>query len=102
MTGKRVFQFEEPYADSNGNGRYDFGVTNGGPPEPYCDANGNGHYDGIFSSGAVDSMATAVHDPIDVRAVAGGASRHTHAGGPGGPPGDFGKHIEGGPEAGAE
>src|SRR5256714_5932559 len=80
MTGKRVFQFEEPYADSNGNGRYDFGVTNGGPPEPYCDANGNGHYDGIFSSGAVDSMATAVHDPIDVRAVAVGASGPTYPG----------------------
>jgi hypothetical protein len=70
LDGKRVFRFEEPYTDADGNGRYDFGVTNGGPAEPFCDANANGRYDGIFSSGAVDSMATAVHDPIDVRAIA--------------------------------
>jgi hypothetical protein len=78
LGGKRVFRFEEPYTDVNGNGRYDFGASNGGPAEPFCDANGNGRYEGIFSSGAVDSMATSVHDPIDVRAVAIGASGHTY------------------------
>jgi hypothetical protein len=78
FTGTRRFQFEEPYVDSDGNGRYDFGVTNGGPPEPYCDANGNGHYDGIFSSGAVDAAVLAVHDPIDVRAIAISANGQTY------------------------
>jgi len=78
LDGRRVFRFEEPYTDANGNGRYDFGVSNGGPAEPFCDANANGRYDGIFSSGAVDAMATAVHDPIDVRAVAIGSQGHAY------------------------
>ncbi|MEA2388210.1 MAG: hypothetical protein QOG41_983, partial [Thermoleophilaceae bacterium] len=77
-TGLRRFRFEEPYIDSNSNGRYDFGVTNQSPPEPYCDANQNGRYDGIFLSGAIDSMATAVHDPIDARAIAISAKGHTY------------------------
>ena len=55
FSGKRVFDFEEPYVDQNGNGVYDFG-------EPYCDANANGRWDGIFISGGVAEVATQVPD----------------------------------------
>jgi len=61
--GARVFDFEEPYVDQNGNGVYDFG-------EPYCDANANGRWDGIFISGGVGEVATTVHDHLYARAFA--------------------------------
>ncbi|MEA2409640.1 MAG: hypothetical protein QOC77_201 [Thermoleophilaceae bacterium] len=72
LTGRRWFLDEEPYADTNGNGRFDYN-----PPEPYCDANRNGRYDGIYSSGGVDSLADRVHDPIDARAFALGDGSKT-------------------------
>src|SRR5947207_8827026 len=52
-TGKRLFRFEEPYMDQNGNNRFDY-------PEPFCDANHSGGYDGIYLSGAADSIANRV------------------------------------------
>jgi len=61
--GARAFDFEEPYVDQNGNGTYDFG-------EPYCDANANARWDGIFVSGGVGEVATAVHDRLYARAFA--------------------------------
>jgi hypothetical protein len=71
LDGPRPFAFEEPYKDLNGNGRFDYGdPATGSPQEPYCDANHNGRYDGIFVSSGVNQLAAAVHDPIDVRAVA--------------------------------
>jgi hypothetical protein len=72
LTGRRWFLDEEPYADVNGNGRFDYD-----PPEPYCDANHNNRYDGIYSSGGVDSLADRVHDPIDARAFAIGDGSKT-------------------------
>src|SRR5436305_15273624 len=45
--GPRAFAFDEPYTDTNGDGRFDY-------PEPYCDANANGRYDGIYSAGGGD------------------------------------------------
>jgi hypothetical protein len=74
LNGERAFAFDEPYADLNGNGRFDYGP----PPEPYCDANHNGRYDGIYSSGGVDALATHVHDPIDARAIAVGDGSKTY------------------------
>ncbi|MDI3260853.1 MAG: hypothetical protein QJR02_14295 [Sinobacteraceae bacterium] len=62
--GPRPFAFEEPYLDVNGNGRFDYGV------DLWCDANLNGRWDGIFSSGGVGVQASAVHDPLEARAVA--------------------------------
>ncbi len=75
FTGPRPFAFEEPYIDSNGDGRFSYGLVAGGAPspnnpEPFCDANANGRWDGIFISGGVDHQAKTVHDPIDVRAIA--------------------------------
>src|SRR3954467_3035081 len=63
--GARVFAFDEPYVDTNGNDRFDYDS-----PDQYCDANNNGRYDGIYSSGGIDALATRVHDPIDARAIA--------------------------------
>jgi hypothetical protein len=71
MTGTRLFRFEEPYTDQNGNGRFDY-------PEPFCDANQSGGYDGIYLSGAADSLAKRVRDPIDARAIAFRASGQTY------------------------
>ena len=64
--GKPVWADDEPYIDLDSNGQYD-------PGEPYCDANGNGRHDQIYTSGAAlghPVPATAVHDPIEARAVA--------------------------------
>jgi hypothetical protein len=72
LTGRRWFLDDEPYADVNGNGRFDYD-----PPEPYCDANQNHRYDGIYSSGGVDAPADRVHDPIEARAFAIGDGSKT-------------------------
>jgi hypothetical protein len=77
FNGARVFAFNEPYTDLNGNGRFDYGSPPASPPEPYCDANGNGRYDGIYSSGGIDALANRVHDDIDARAVAIGDGSKT-------------------------
>jgi len=68
--GSRVFDFEEPYIDRNGNGTYDFG-------EPYCDANANSRWDGIFVSGGIAEVATKVHDALFARAFAISHGGHT-------------------------
>src|SRR4051794_40978476 len=73
FTGARSFAFDEPYADLNSNGRFDYGP----PPEQYCDANNNGRYDGIYSSGGIDALANRVHDDIDARAIAFGDGSKT-------------------------
>jgi hypothetical protein len=72
LTGRRWFLDDERYADTNGNGRFDYN-----PPEPYCDANQNHRYDGIYSSGGIDALADRVHDPIDARAFAIGDGSKT-------------------------
>lgn len=70
-TGPRAFRFIEPYVDLNNNKRYDYGdPTTGTPPEPFCDANGDQRHEDVYLSGAVDSPAKTVHDPIDARAIA--------------------------------
>ncbi|TMM09153.1 MAG: hypothetical protein E6G00_11050 [Actinobacteria bacterium] len=65
-----TFALQEPFVDTNGNGRWD-----DNPPEPYCDANGNGRWDGIYTDNGFGPLK-AVHDPIDVRAVAISDGRH--------------------------
>lgn len=68
--GPRPFDLEEPYIDTNGDGRYTFG-------EPFCDANGNTRWDGIWDSGGVNMPATAVHDRLHARAFAVSDGTHT-------------------------
>jgi hypothetical protein len=66
FNGPRVWAFDEPYSDLNGNARYD-------DVEPSCDANLNGRRDRIWYSGAEigDPLPAAeVHDPITARAFA--------------------------------
>jgi len=77
------FALQEPFNDVNSNGQWDPQVDLTGPPsppsgppssppnppEPYCDTNGNGHWDGIYSPNSKGPEG-AVHDPIDVRAIA--------------------------------
>ena len=72
FAGPRLFDFQEPYSDTNGNGRYDLSVSASGglQSEPYCDANANDRRDTLYSSGAVASELTTVHDPIAARAIA--------------------------------
>ncbi len=55
FNGPRLFRYEEPYHDQDGNGVFDY---QGG--DTFCDANGNGHWDGIYSAGAPDHVARAV------------------------------------------
>ncbi|MGI8756463.1 MAG: hypothetical protein ACR2MB_11505 [Acidimicrobiales bacterium] len=71
FSGPRVFGLQEPYVDTDNNGRFSYqGVGQDAVPEPYCDANLNGRYDGIYDSGGVDQIASEAHDPIDARAFA--------------------------------
>ncbi|MEA2375096.1 MAG: hypothetical protein QOD53_1559 [Thermoleophilaceae bacterium] len=71
MTGARAFRFIEPYVDVNGNGQYDYGdPATSTPPEPFCDANMDQRHEDVYLSGAVNSPAKTVHDPIDARAIA--------------------------------
>ena len=42
--GRRHYQFEEPYVDQYGTGRY-------APGDLYCDANGNGRYEAPYIAG---------------------------------------------------
>jgi hypothetical protein len=73
------FALQEPFDDLNGDGQWDAGFDlSGGPhgkPDPFCDANANGRWDGIYSDNEFGPV-TAVHDPIDVRAVAISDGRH--------------------------
>ncbi len=73
-SGPRLWRFEEPYQDTDGSGDFSYPVS-GDPgaapaPEPFCDYNHNGRWDGIYLSGGANHLMKAVHDPIDVRAVA--------------------------------
>jgi hypothetical protein len=69
--GPRAFDFEEPYADLDHNGTFDY--THDLP----CDANHNGRWDGLYSSGGVDHLTEWVHDDIWARAVAISDGVHT-------------------------
>jgi hypothetical protein len=69
--GKRLFDFEEPYADRNGDGTFSYGK------DVPCDANHNGRWDGLYSSGGVDHLAEWVHDDIWARALAVSDGMHT-------------------------
>ncbi|MGI8608018.1 MAG: hypothetical protein ACR2MY_02135 [Candidatus Dormibacteria bacterium] len=64
FSGKRLFDFEEPYIDSAGTGQFDY------TKDLYCDADHNGRWDGLYSSGGVDHLTEWVHDPIYARALA--------------------------------
>jgi hypothetical protein len=70
FNGPRRFDLEEPYTDTNRDGRYTFG-------EPFCDANGNTRWDGLWDSGGVNMPVTSVHDRIYARAFAVGDGTHT-------------------------
>jgi len=74
FSGPRHFDLEEPYQDTNGNGRYDITVDPNDPTktisEPYCDANGNGRRDTVYDSGEVAQEVVSVHDPLLSRAFA--------------------------------
>ena len=69
--GARAFDFEEPYADLNHDGTFEY--RNDLP----CDANHNGRWDGLYSSGGVDHLTEWVHDDIWARAVAISDGVHT-------------------------
>jgi hypothetical protein len=70
--GTRLWRFEEPYRDTDGSGDFNYPDNGTGirAPEPFCDYNHNGRWEGIYLSGGADHHATAIHDPIDARAVA--------------------------------
>src|SRR3989441_4383590 len=82
--GPHLFSLEEPYQDTNGNGRYDAGDPTAQPPvppEPFLDcptptANGgirppDGRWDGIYLDGGNGSnrIPTEVLDPIWSRTI---------------------------------
>src|SRR5438067_2526696 len=76
----RLWRFEEPYRDNNGNGEFDYpDPSNPGSGDQYCDYNHNGRWDGTFISGGNNHQAKSVHDPIDARAVAFSAGGRTVA-----------------------
>jgi len=59
-TGRRIWDYDEPFIDRNSNGEYNIG-------EPFCDANHNGRYEGIWISGGVQHHAHSVLSDIWVR-----------------------------------
>ena len=69
--GQRLFDFQEPYQDMDGDGFFDY------TKDAYCDANANGRYDGLYSSGGVDHLFEWVHDDIWARALAISDGSHT-------------------------
>src|SRR5947209_9128533 len=76
----RLWRFEEPYRDSDGNGEFDYPDPNKpGSGDQYCDFNHDGRWDGIYLSGGNDHLAKSVHDPIDARAIAFSAGGRTVA-----------------------
>ncbi|HKE13199.1 MAG TPA: hypothetical protein VKE73_16655, partial [Myxococcota bacterium] len=82
FTGPHVFSLEEPYTDTNGNGRYDAG-------EPFLDcptprANGgtrppDGRWDGIYLGGGdgYNRQPTAALDPLWARTLVVSDGRKT-------------------------
>ena len=80
FNGPRLWRFEEPYRDSDGNGEFDYpDPSQPGSGDQYCDYNHNGRWDGIYLSGGSNHLAKGVHDPIDARAVAFSARGRTVA-----------------------
>jgi hypothetical protein len=71
FSGRRIFDFEEPYVDRNHDGTFEYGT------DLFCDANHNGRWDGLYSSGGVDHLLEWVHDDIWARAVAISDGTHT-------------------------
>ena len=71
FNGKRLFDFEEPYADRNHDGTFEY------TKDLFCDANHNGRWDGLYSSGGVDHLLEWVHDDIWARALAISDGAHT-------------------------
>jgi hypothetical protein len=65
----------EPFADANGNGRYDapHPLRPWAHADPFTDLNGNGKWDGPFLAGFKHRgdyyVATGVHDPLWARAL---------------------------------
>ncbi|HEY8739269.1 MAG TPA: hypothetical protein VIN56_01580, partial [Candidatus Dormibacteraeota bacterium] len=70
-SGRRLFDFEEPYTDRAGTGFFDY------TQDPYCDANHNGRWDGLYSSGGLNHLLEWVHDDIWARALAISDGAHT-------------------------
>ena len=70
--GPRQFNFEEPYKDTDSNGRYDYG-------EPYLDCDHNGRYDGIFITSGALQRPLILKDPIEARAFVVSNGRKTIA-----------------------
>ncbi|GAC1333746.1 MAG: hypothetical protein NVSMB17_14520 [Candidatus Dormibacteria bacterium] len=70
FSGRRLFDFQEPYVDTAGTGFFQYG-------DLFCDANHNGRYDGLYSSGGVDHLLEWVHDDIWARALAVSDGTHT-------------------------
>ena len=64
LDGPRRFAYEEPYADQAGVGTYQLG-------DPFADCNGNSRWDGILLGGGSDTprFATTVADPVTARAL---------------------------------
>ncbi|MFN2581802.1 MAG: hypothetical protein ABR498_03565 [Candidatus Dormibacteria bacterium] len=74
LTGKRLFAYEEPYQDSNGNGQWDSG-------ENYLDCNLDGRWDGNFIGGGSNAPRyyNYVADPVGARALVVGNGTRTIA-----------------------
>lgn len=64
FNGRRLFAFEEPYTDQQGDGHYDFG-------DPYLDCNADGRWDGNFIGGGSNAPRYYDHvaDPVGARAL---------------------------------
>ena len=64
FSGRRLFAFEEPYADEQSSGHYDLG-------DPYVDCNGDGRWDGNFIGGGSNAPRyyDYVADPPGARAL---------------------------------
>ncbi|MHB8718651.1 MAG: hypothetical protein ACYDAC_07135 [Candidatus Dormibacteria bacterium] len=73
-TGRRLFAFEEPYVDQQGDGHYDLG-------DPYLDCNGDGRWDGNFIGGGGNAPRFYDHvaDPVTARAMVVGNGTRTIA-----------------------
>jgi len=63
--GPRQYQFEEPYVDQYGTGRY-------APGDPYCDANGNHRYEAPYIAGGSgqNHWPTSTDSPNPIRSEA--------------------------------
>ena len=74
LDGPRRFAFEEPYADQAGVGHYQLG-------DPFADCNGNSRWDGILLGGGSDTprFPTTVADPVTARALVVSNHRQTIA-----------------------